>query len=274
MESKKIIVPVDFTPASDQAILQAISIAQKSMCSIRLLHLLENNTQGDIDETPLAIEDKLNVLAKSIASHGIDSDFILKEGSIFDEIPLIANSRENFILVIGTHGVKGLRQKLFGADILKLVRKISIPCLIVQEQCQNHHFSPIVFPVGGHKNFDILIKSTADLAKLYKAEVHIYSVALKGEAISDEIKENIALAEKIFTENSISFKRVIDDLRVISIGFACQTAEYAKETGAGLISIMSVKSEEHYYLAQADKETLINNLSAIPVLCHSGLKNI
>jgi len=37
---------------------------------------------------------------------------------------------------------------------------------------------------------------------------------------------------------------------------------------------MSVKSEEHYYLAQADKETLINNLSAIPVLCHSGLKNI
>jgi len=34
---------------------------------------------------------------------------------------------------------------------------------------------------------------------------------------------------------------------------------------------MSVKTDEYYYFAQADKETMINNEFGIPVLCASGL---
>jgi hypothetical protein len=36
---------------------------------------------------------------------------------------------------------------------------------------------------------------------------------------------------------------------------------------------MSVKSEEHYYFAQSDKETMINNEFNIPVLCVNGVVN-
>lgn len=52
-----------------------------------------------------------------------------------------------------------------------------------------------------------------------------------------------------------------------------QTLQYAAANNVGMIAIMSVKSEEHYYFAQADKEVMVNNEHNIPVFCVSGLEN-
>lgn len=177
------------------------------------------------------------------------------------------------MMVIGTHGIKGLKQKLLGADILKIASKITIPCLIVQEDCICRNYNPIVLPVGGHPGFKQLVEATSTIARLFSSEVHFYSISRKGEQEYDSIKENILLAEKIFNEKSITYKRVREESNVVSVGYARQTLQYANLIDAGLVSIMSVKSKEHYYFAQADKETMINNEFRIPVLCASGMVN-
>lgn len=53
---------------------------------------------------------------------------------------------------------------------------------------------------------------------------------------------------------------------------ARQTIRYAQATKAGIISIMSVPTREHYYFAQADKEEMLTNEFRIPVLCSSDLE--
>jgi len=273
MDSKKIVVAVDFTPASDQAIEQAILMARPAGVSINLLHVMNNDSSVyDKTEDP-GIEDKIVALAKKVEQEGITCSYTLTIGSIFHEIPVAANNPENFMLILGTHGIHGLKQILMGADVLKIVRKVSVPCLIVQEKCACNNYNPIVFPVGGHEGFIKLIDSTALISKLFNSEVHIYSVTRKGEDESEKIRSNIALTEKIFQEKSVSFKRIKDDLNIVSVGYARQTLQYANSIGAGLISIMSVITEENYYFAQADKETLINNKFNIPILCLNGLEN-
>jgi nucleotide-binding universal stress UspA family protein len=272
MQSKRIIVPVDFTDASENAIKQAILIARKNGSSIWLVHVKDKKSSNTRLTELSAAEDNLEALAKNVKDEGVDCRYSILDGSIFGELPQFANNGEFSMMVIGTHGIKGLKQKLLGADILKIVRKISIPGIIVQENCICRNFNPIVFPVGGHKNFMQLIEDTAAFATQFNSEVHLYSVIRKGIEESENLRVNIALAKKTFEERKIAFKRVKEESTIVSVGYAKQTLDYAERIGAGLIAIMSVKSEEHYYFAQSDKETMINNEYNIPVFCTSGME--
>jgi nucleotide-binding universal stress UspA family protein len=277
MQSKKIIIPVDFTPASDQAISQAIQIARKANLSLLLLHILTKDSLSSQNNGIVGSSDagkKLKELSARVSEQEeIRCDYKVVFGDLFNEIPATADNADNHIMIIGTHGVQGFKQKLLGADILKIVRKTAIPSLIVQDQCVCRDFNPVVFPVGGHDEFKSLIEATAMMAALFGSVVHIYSIVRKGDTGSEKLRENILLTEKVFKEQSISYKRIKEDSNIFSVGYAKQTLQYAKKIDAGLISIMSVKSDEHYYFAQADKESLINNEFNIPILCVSNLVN-
>ena len=273
MSNCKIIVPIDFTAASTRAVAVASSLAQSSACSVSLIHVLSDDLPGSQENELANIKSKLDNL---LLQHGLkqdNSESLVLSGSIFDEIPAVSNQTGIEMIVIGTHGIQGFRQKLLGADILKIARRVSVPCLIVNEDSPIALNGPIVFPVGGHAEFVKLVDATALLAGWLNTEVHIYSVTRPGEDLSDEIQNNIKTTTEIFTEKKIPFSRVKEDASVVSVGFARQTLQYAHSVKAGLISIMSVKSEEHYYFAQADKETMINNPYHIPVLCSSGIGN-
>jgi nucleotide-binding universal stress UspA family protein len=269
MDNKKILVPVDFTATSEQSIKQAISLARKANYAISLFHVITDESS----KKDLPASEKLKEISKAIEKEGITCDFQVATGSIFDEIPRIANKFDHQLMLIGTHGIKGFKQKLFGADMLKLIRKIKIPCLVIQSDCVCRDYSPIVFPVGGHEGFEALVEATAMIAKLFGSEIHIYSVIREGDEGSKKLKENTSTAMKYFEKMSIPNKRVEEEATVFSVGYAKQTLQYANKINAGLIAMMSVKTEEYYYFAQADKETMINNEFRIPVLCSSGFYN-
>lgn len=277
MQNKKIVIPVDFTPASDQAISQAIEIARKANLSLLLLHIMTKDSLSSQNNGSVGSADagkRLKELSEKVSQQEeIRCEYKVVFGDIFNDIPAIANHTDNHIMVIGTHGIQGFKQKLLGADILKIVRKVSMPSLIVKDKCVCRNFNPIVFPVGGHEGFQSLIEATAMMACLFGSEIHVYSVVRKGDEGTEKLKENTLFAEKIFKERNVSYKRVKEDSTVFSVGYAKQTLQYAKKIDAGLISIMSVKSEEHYYFAQADKENIINNEFDIPVLCASDRVN-
>jgi nucleotide-binding universal stress UspA family protein len=271
MVSKKIFVPIDFTTTSEQSAKQATSIAVKANYPITLFHVITNESSNKGENA--AVLDKLKERAETVKINGVVCDSSVVKGNIFDEIPKAANQIENQLMVIGTHGIQGIKQKLLGADMLKLIRKINIPCLVVQSDCICRDYSPIVFPVGGHEGFEALVEATAMIAKLYGSEVHLYSVIRKGDDGSKKLRDNTLMAMKYFEDNKISCKRVQEETTVFSVGYAKQTLQYANKVNAGLIAMMSVKTEEYYYFAQADKETMINNEFKIPVLCSNGLMN-
>ena len=271
MDVKKIFVPIDFTTTSEQSTKQAIAIALRINYPVTLFHVI---TDESADESENAvIIDKLKAIANTVNKEGVICDYQTATGSIFDEIPKAANKLGNQLMVIGTHGIQGIKQKLMGADMLKLIRKVIVPCLVVQRECVCRDYHPIVFPVGGHEGFGALIEATAMMAKLFGSEVHLYSVIRRGDDGSQKLKDNTAFAMKYFEDNKIPNKRVQEESTVFSVGFAKQTLQYADKVNAGLIAMMSVKTEEYFYFAQADKESLINNQYNIPVLCSSGMFN-
>jgi nucleotide-binding universal stress UspA family protein len=272
MELERILVATDLTKTANTALQHAIVIAKKANAAIDLLHIVDNNTTSALERDGLGPDDlteSMQVQCDHIKDeHGLESDFILHEGNIFEGIPFIAAKGDHQLMVLGTHGVRGLRQNLFGADILKVVKNTPIPSLIVQgEHTPWENIDKIVFPVGGHDTFKSKIKATCMLAALFGSEVEIYSVDRPGEEPSPKLLNNIESAKAAFTECGILFKDVHEDPTVYSVGFAKQTIAHAEKINADLIAVMSVSSKEHYYFEQADKERLLTNDARIPVIC-------
>jgi nucleotide-binding universal stress UspA family protein len=268
----KILVPYDFSAAADRAVLFAGVVARTSGYSIELIHV-----HGDKKEPLAEIEDSLASLCRKIKeSEGVYCEYMITHGNIFVDIPKAASTAACRMVVIATHGIRGFRQKMTGAYILKLVKTIPVPVLVVQKDSAvpSIGFKKLVFPVGGHARFDRQIDAAVLMAEIFNLEVQIYSIRKSGDEWTPALKKNIQEAEKAFSAKGISFRRVEEEPNVLSVGYARQTIRYAKNNECDLISIMSVPTREHYYFAQADKEEVLTNEHAIAVLCSSDLENL
>ena len=264
---KKIIVPVDFTAASEQATRQAELIAGKSGSAITLFHVTD---EGDLSSGGAG--DRLKAEAEKLSRNGIPCETIIAEGSVLDLIVRAVCEKDFDMMVIGTHGYRSLRQKIFGADILKLVSRIPVPVLVVQEDSPlAQEFSRIVLPVGSHDHFNLVTEAAVMMAEIYnKLEVHLYSIQKPGLEWPAKLLENIAQTVRILEEAGVALVRIKEDQDGFSQGFAWQTLRYAQSVGAEAIAIMSVASEEYYFMSKTYKEAILLNENRIPVLCAGG----
>lgn len=260
-----ILCPTDLTPAGDTALAIGGRIANKFDASVTILHVL------DKDQTR---HGSSAMSAKSVLSHAEEellrtsrARTLLREGDFMKEIAL-ESAREHALMVVGTHGAQGLRQTLFGADILKLVRKVPIPSLVVQEgTAAAGEMRTIVMPVAGHADIGMLLDIVTRLGRAFGATVHVYQIMRPGEEPSDQLLKNKLRMLDHLRGAGVMVEEVNEPTRSFSIGFAAQTEDYAARVGAGCIAIMARASDEYRWIADAEKERLLANAHRIPVLC-------
>jgi nucleotide-binding universal stress UspA family protein len=270
MTNNRILIPVDFTDAADNAIKFATIAARKGTLAITLLHVASRQEPGEP-------ESKLAGLAQSITSEsGVECHYLIRRGDLFEEIRKEACDACYRFMVIGTHGFKGLREKFLGSDILKLAKMLPIPAVVIQKdyEVKEDGISKIVFPAGTHKAFPQNIEATIMMAGLFGSEVHLYTVEKKGQDWSAELKKNIELSRTEFEKNNINYVRVSELQTTFSLGYSKQILQYARDQKADLIAVMSIPTPEHYYFADSDKELLLTNESHIPILTTSDQKAV
>jgi nucleotide-binding universal stress UspA family protein len=267
MSQNKILVPVDFTELSDKVIEQAAVLGQTSGAALVLLHIAAK--AADIASLSAKLAAKAE---ETINKFKVNCESKVREGSIYKDIQAETEENEYILVVIGTHGIRGLKQKLLGTDILKVITKVPAPVLVVQSTSPfRTNFSKIVLPVATHLAYENILNAVVLIAKLFKSEIYIYSIERPGFEWPETLKKNLEKTRSIFDENAISYVRINEKQTVLSIGYAHQTLQYARKAGADMIAMMSVSSEEYHYFAQQDKENLLTNEPGIPVLCACNL---
>ena len=269
MPNPRILVPVDFTELSDKVIEQSAMIAKKAGADLVLLHITDKESEIASDSV------KLRSKAESSTSkYHVSCEGKVRRGTIYKDIQAEAEESEYMMAVIGTHGVRGLKQKLLGSDILKVISKVPVPVLVVQSTSPFRiQFDKIVLPVATHVSYENILRAVTVIGKLYSSEVHIYSIERPGFEWPETLKKNLEKTKAIFEESGVSYLRINEKQTVLSVGFAHQTLQYARKTRADMIAIMSVSSEEYHYFAQQDKENLLTNEGGIPVLCACNVLN-
>jgi hypothetical protein len=263
MPGTDILCTTDLTPVSDTALRYAVLVAQRTESRITQLHVLPRNERTP--ETRTAVEaamaeQRMRCGAQELATPLLVEDDVLK--GVAQE-----TTRGHRLLISGTHGPRGLRQSLFGADMLKLARLSVVPTIVVQESSTLEPPRTIVLPVAAHADIDRLLDAVCSMARAFGAAVHVYQLVRPNEHPSDALLTNKArMLHRLHTEG-IPCDDVMEPSTIFSIGFAEPTIRYAERIGAGMIAIMAHASDEYRYIADAEKERMLTNGASIPVLC-------
>ena len=158
-EIKKILVPVDFSPVSMNALETAIAICKRQHAILTIIHVVENtyvlfppeagNAAGTIlPELLKNANDSLNELAKSLRTeHDLVIKQIVQSGNPADEICRWAQHKEIDLIVMGTHGVSGLREFFMGSNAYRVVKNSSCPVITIPGGNQWLDFKRILFPI-------------------------------------------------------------------------------------------------------------------------------
>ncbi len=139
---KKIIVPVDFSPFSENALRTAAFIAKKHHAKLIVVHMLElsnsliNQSDNYIQEQAIfhskLAEKKFTDFLNKKYLEGVETVPIIKQHKIFNELKNIAKEENADLIVMGSHGVSGMKEVFIGSNTEKVVRSSTIPVLITK----------------------------------------------------------------------------------------------------------------------------------------------
>jgi nucleotide-binding universal stress UspA family protein len=137
---KKVLVATDFSPGSDDALAQAITLANQMNGSLEILHVVELGTQpfpfGLLDSKDGGdffsyIERQLETRAEGARRQGIPCTTKSLDGNPAAEIVTRAREIGADLIVVGTHGRSGLSHALFGSVAEHVVRRADRPVVMV-----------------------------------------------------------------------------------------------------------------------------------------------
>ncbi|MFM9986570.1 MAG: universal stress protein [Flavobacteriales bacterium] len=260
---KKIVVLVDLTESSKPALLQASVIAKKSGAELTALHIASETSSDEVHVS------HVESFVKKHMGEGLPFQVIIGHGKFLTAIPGYIDQLKPDLVVLCTHGIHGLAQNLFGADILKLVHHIQFPCLVVQENTvvNPNGIQKILIPASPYPDYMVKVKQASIIAKLFNAEILHYEIDKYVGNSEEEIAENKKLAEIYLNAEGIAFSTVFEDNKSMSLGYAGQTVQYAKSNGMDAIALTSDTHHEDMVMGKPDKEKFLTNELAIPILC-------
>jgi nucleotide-binding universal stress UspA family protein len=260
----KILCPTDLTLAADMALSYAGNIAGQTSGSVTLFHAM---SKKDAKENGADFRKAHGALLDELTAKGVKVDQVQRDGAFMKEIVSEAGKGCR-LMVAGTHGVQGLRQEMLGSDMLKLVRTVPVPSLVVQLYSKRAvNMERIVMPVAAHSDISPLLRAVSMLAKAYGAEVIVYQQLVEGDSTSNALLKNkMAMLDHLKAEQ-IKHSEVNEPVGKYYEGFATRTIRYANKVDAGCIAIMSAASGEHKKIADKEKQELLTNEKGIPVLC-------
>lgn len=255
-----LVVFVDFTDGCITAMRQAVVISKRSGAHIHAFHIIHN--PEDRASASARLNDFLQHLGVSATAHVETGDLLVDSGNAL-------NSIRPDLVVLCTHGVRGLAQRLFGAQILKLVQALPYPCLVVQENSviKEEGIRTILVPASPFSDFGRKLQVCAGLAKVFGAEAVLYEIEKYLDNSPEDVESNLRNAEQYFTAQGIHYRRVTEENKVMSLGYARQTTNYARDNAIDVVSIMSGSQNQDIAILKADKEAMLTNPHAVPVLC-------
>lgn len=277
MEAKKnILVPDDFTSVADCAITHACTIAKINNDSVTLFHVLDSDSLSNLKKQNKSIEalvlDMETRAKKHSEKFGVEIKHVLKEGSIFKSIGEEATELGAALIVMGTHGVKGM-QHITGARALKVVANSKVPLIIVQEKGPIHDsYKKIVVPVDHKSETKQKTLQCINIAKVFDSKIFLYKQFGTDEENSKNIRNNITFMTQQFEAHKVQFEITTQEH---SGSFEKEFISYAKNTEADLIVILTTVDKDLKDLVMGPiEEFVINNKDQIPVMCVNPMQSL
>lgn len=239
-----ILVSVDFSKESEEAIKEAIEIANRFQCNIHLLHVVAPRLFSIQKRKPDSWKNESSVdthEAKLYALHNrytyqLDAGLVmqasLRNGDVETSIVEFTMKNQIDLIVIGKAKFFSLLRMVKPLNITRLSKKVNCPVFTVQPKTKKKNWNNIVLPV----NADLPIRKimfASYLAKKFNSRIHL--IAMKHNAQSGpDATVYMYKAYQLLKDNT---NLRIECHTVQGENLAESTLRYAQKVDAGLIVV-------------------------------------
>ena len=287
LQLQKILFPTDFSKCSEQALAHAVFLAEKYEAEIYVLHVITifedqpsivSNEIAETKEMVKKLEDvaekQLNKILDSHSSNDIKITTEIKRG--LSAAPAILEySSENKIdlIIMGTHGRRGLGHLLLGSAAEEVVRLAPCPLFTIRELKDPKpvmHVNNILVPIDFSNYSEKALAYASEIAQSYNAQLQVlhiieetmhpaFSVTGKSsifDLVPDIKDDSRKRAEKILS-NFVS-DRVKSKIFIQGGRAANDIIKFAKENSTDLIVIAThgLTGLEHMLLGSVTEKVV------------------
>ena len=268
LEIHNILCPTDFSLCASHALPHAVRLAKIFGADLHLLHalVLHEADPGNaahrlpnMDQLYDALEAQAEQQLQSIVDEYGDTSYEIRRAQVrslsaASAILDYADENDVDLIVMSTHGRRGLRRLLLGSVAEEVVRLAPCPVLTVPECSQARpdcDVDRIIVPVDFSQYAKLALSYAAELSSLFKADMHVLHVVDEvvypdfyppvipsGGSITDELRDKSLMRLK-------SLLRDIPDTGMPSFVHVCAgraasaIPDFASEQQADLIVLAS-----------------------------------
>lgn len=143
MSYKRILVPIDGSPTSNKALVAALELARENGGRVRVIHALDElalisgfEYSGELvkaarEQGQKTLDDALSI----VRSAGVEGDTHLMETlghRLGEAVAKESSAWHADLVVVGTHGRRGLGRVLLGSGAESVLRLATVPVLVIR----------------------------------------------------------------------------------------------------------------------------------------------
>lgn len=213
---KNILVPLDFSKTSLNALNHATQIAKVKNAKLVLLNALEYiipledrrafSTSLSTAELSNTLEknsnEQLEKLATKLKNKGIKSVVTLTVyGGLSQRISETVIDEKIDLVVMGTHGVSGFREFFIGSNTFKVIRDIKCPVLSVNKDAKAEPYKNILLPYRDKRHSRENVDEAIGMAQMFGGKLNILAVDTEfrkshKKKLDLQVKQIIKFAER------------------------------------------------------------------------------
>ncbi len=156
-----ILAPIDFSDGSLEALDYGVRVAKQFGASLTILHVLEPVSYGldftlsrtaERESLKERTESRLAGLVEIVKAEGVPARSEVRGGIPSDTIVRAAHDSSCDLIIMGTHGRRGLSHVVSGSVAEAVLRRASCPVLMVKRQTRIPHY--LQLSIGGKEDHE------------------------------------------------------------------------------------------------------------------------
>lgn len=242
---KKLLVPIDFSSCSKNALSNAIQIADRMQMELILFHSVivplssadgvpAGNIGYDFEALEASSRQRITALIEQTPELSkVSHRSMIQYGSLHESINELSQEQDIALIVMGTHGASGIIKALIGSNTYHVIKNIKIPVIALPEDADISRMKHIAL-AGDYRNVPAhdSIQLVTDIVKAFMGQLHVIHID-KGDVL---VKEQIDIARSMdkylkHIKHSFHFRKSED----VEEGLL----EFAEEAKIELIAMIS-----------------------------------
>ncbi|MEO6683193.1 MAG: universal stress protein [Ginsengibacter sp.] len=275
---KQLLVPTDFSKVAENAIDFAVQSSKVFPAEITLVHSFETGDSAYADYLGVNKEfnrsmisdanEKLDLIKKEIKqAHGIVVKTMVSTDSLLDTLTKFGNEHSVDLVVMGTLGASGLKEKLWGSRTSALIGKTTVPVMVIPDEYTWNKPKKMLLATNHFEDKPNVLNYIFNIAGLFEATMQVAVFTDENDDKTQEFQDDKKKIEEYKTLLQTTYKEdTISSVHLSGEKFEETLQTFIKENNVDILVMVTYQGTFLSRLFNPSKTKRMSYHTSIPLL--------